>query len=76
MLIDIIFVLGIAYLIQYRLNIKKAAEMSYDSLYPKVLPIKVKGTFFHTKRFVVIENQEHLNQVEALLSEQGIKENS
>ncbi len=192
----LIFVLGIAYLIQYRLNIKKAAEMSCDSLYPKVksdfqhilipyewremeplskntksyqyvkwgtfvallllfillimvlttdwleasffssayfffmlisavkhkscfyilsegiildgryysskqihsymtekiirwhelygystrvdngykLSIKVKGAFFHTKKFVVIENQEQLNQVEALLSEQGIKE--
>lgn len=31
----LIFILGIGYLIQYRLNIKKAAEMSHDALYPK-----------------------------------------
>ncbi|MCV9887149.1 hypothetical protein [Metabacillus halosaccharovorans] len=31
----VIFIMGIGYLIQYRLNIKKAAEMSQDALFPK-----------------------------------------
>ncbi|HZH62690.1 MAG TPA: hypothetical protein VEY70_24640, partial [Metabacillus sp.] len=30
------FIMGITYLIQYRLNIKKAAEMANDAVYPKV----------------------------------------
>ncbi|PMC40323.1 hypothetical protein CJ195_01020 [Bacillus sp. UMB0899] len=31
----LIFILGIGYLIQYRLNIKKAAELSHNALFPK-----------------------------------------
>jgi len=31
----LIFIMGITYLIQYRLNIKKAAEMANEAVYPK-----------------------------------------
>lgn len=37
------------------------------------LSIKAKGTLFWTKKYVVIENQEQLEQIESLLGDLGIK---